>query len=274
MPYPYEKTAVFQGFTDMEYPMMVNDEAFADSSFSRFVVAHELAHTWFPFYMGTNESRYPFMDEGWATALEYLYNVSTMGTGRADESFRQFRVQGWIRDPAPSADMPIITPADIMRAGMGNNAYGKPALAYLALKDMLGDSLFARGLHGYMERWHGKHPIPWDFFSSFNDLTGRNLDWFWRRWYFEPNYIDIAVRGVRGRKVELANVGRMPAPFDVVVTFDDGKTERFHQTAEIWRDDPVAATVTVPGNGVIRRVTLDGGIWMGVTPADNTWHRQ
>ncbi|MCC7196058.1 MAG: M1 family metallopeptidase [Gemmatimonadaceae bacterium] len=274
VPYPYEKTTVFQGFADMEYPMMVNDEAFADTSFSRFVVAHELAHTWFPFYMGTNESRYPFMDEGWATALEYLYNVSTTGVERAGESFRQFRVQGWIRDPAPSADMPIITPADIMRAGMGNNAYGKPALAYLALKDMLGDSLFARGLHGYMERWHGKHPIPWDFFYSFNDVTGRNLDWFWRRWYFEPNYIDIAVRGVRGRTVELANVGGMPAPFDIVVTFDDGKTERFHRTAEIWRDHPVTATVTLPGKGAIRKVTLDGGIWMDATPADNTWPRQ
>ncbi len=274
VPYPYEKTTVFQGFADMEYPMMVNDEAFADSSFSRFVAAHELAHTWFPFYMGTNESRYPFMDEGWATALEYLYNVSTTGAESAGTMFKQFRVQGWIRNNAASEDMPIVTQADIMRAGTGNNAYGKPALGYLALKDMLGDSLFAHGLHGYMERWQGKHPIPWDFFNSFNDITGRNLNWFWRAWYFEPNYIDIAVRNVRGRRVELANVGGMPAPVDIVVEFSNGKTERFHQTADIWRNNPTSAAITIPGSGAIRKVTLDGGIWMDAVPADNTWPRQ
>src|SRR3954468_17731099 len=58
VPYPYEKTTVVQGFAGMEYPMMVNDEPYADTVFSRFVVEHEIAHTWFPFYMGINETRY------------------------------------------------------------------------------------------------------------------------------------------------------------------------------------------------------------------------
>jgi len=271
VPYPYEKTTIFQGFADMEYPMMVNDEAFADSSFARFVVAHELAHTWFPFYMGINETRYPFMDEGWATTLEYLYNQATMGPDRAAALFKQFRVQGWISDPSPQEDLPIITPADILRSGIGNNAYGKPALAYLALKDMLGDEMFGTALHGYMARWHGKHPIPWDFFNSVNDLTGRDLDWFWSGWYFSTGYIDLGVGGVRGRTVTLTNTGGMPAPVDVVVTFANGSTQRLHQTAALWRNDPAHATVAVPGNSRITAVSLDGGIWMDANPADNDW---
>ncbi len=271
VPYPYEKTTVFQGYADMEYPMMVNDEAFADSSFARFVVAHELAHTWFPFYMGINETRYPFMDEGWATALEYLYNQATMGPDRAAALFKQFRVQGWISDPRPEQDLAIITPADILRAGIGNNAYGKPALGYLALKDMLGDQAFGTALHGYMARWHGKHPIPWDFFNSISNITGRDLNWFWRRWYFSHDYIDLAVQGVQGRTVSLSNIGGMPAPVDVVVTFADGQTERLHQTAALWRDNPTHATVAVPGTSQITAVSLDGGIWMDANPADNDW---
>lgn len=56
VPYPYEKSNVFQGYADMEYPMMVNDSSFPDTTFSRFVVMHEIAHTYMPFYMGINES--------------------------------------------------------------------------------------------------------------------------------------------------------------------------------------------------------------------------
>lgn len=272
VPYPYEKTTVFLGYADMEYPMVVNDQSFADTAFSRFVVAHELAHTWFPFYMGINETRYPFMDEGWATALEYLINVADMGAERADAMFKQFRVAGWTRDASPQQGLPIITPGDILKGpGYGNNAYGKPALGYLALKDLLGDEQFGRALRGYMERWHGKHPTPWDFFASFNDLTGRDLDWFWTRWFLAPNHIDLAVRSVTGRTVALANIGGMPAPVDLVVTFADGRTARLHQTAELWRDNPGAATVTIPGNDAIRGVALDGGIWMDANPADNGW---
>jgi hypothetical protein len=77
--YPYEKTTVFQGFADMEYPMMVNDEAFADTTFARFVAEHEIAHTYMPFYMGINETRYGFMDEGWATTFEYLIGSADLG---------------------------------------------------------------------------------------------------------------------------------------------------------------------------------------------------
>ncbi len=69
IPYPFPKTTIVQGYADMEYPMMVNDNTTDDPLFSRFVVEHEIAHTWFPFYMGINESRYAFMDEGWATTL-------------------------------------------------------------------------------------------------------------------------------------------------------------------------------------------------------------
>ena len=168
IPYPYEKTTVFQGYAGMEYPMMANDETYEDTAFSRFVAEHEIAHTYMPFYMGINETRYGFMDEGWATTFELLIGREDLGVEKAEELFKQFRVEGWISDPSAEEDIPIITPGDVLTgSGLGNNEYGKAALGYLAIKDLLGDELFKKCLHEYMNRWHGKHPIPWDFFLYF-----------------------------------------------------------------------------------------------------------
>src|SRR5665213_3657046 len=126
VPYPYEKSTIVQGSADMEYPMMVNDGSNADTTFSRFVVEHEIAHTYFPFYMGINETRYGFMDEGWATTFEYLIGIADVGKAREDSLYSDFRVQSWISDPSPVEDIPIITPEDMLkRPAYGHNAYGK-----------------------------------------------------------------------------------------------------------------------------------------------------
>jgi hypothetical protein len=92
VPYPYPKTTIVLGSADEEYPMMVNDgsnvgDHFAatlpENAYTGFVAAHEILHSWFPFYMGINEKRYPFMDEGWTTAFEYLRNREVMGVTRS-----------------------------------------------------------------------------------------------------------------------------------------------------------------------------------------------
>ena len=278
VPYPYEKTTVVQGPAGMEYPMMANDEAYPDTVFSRFVAEHEIAHTYMPFYMGINESRYAFMDEGWATTFEYLIGTADLGKERATSAFQEFRVNRWINDPSPLQDLPIITPADALHGGAyGNNAYGKPALGYLALKDMLGDSLFRTALHGYMDRWNGKHPIPWDFFNSVNDLTGRNLNWFWNRWFFSNGYIDRAIADVRktGRRyaVTLENIGGMPAPVDVVATWADGTSDTYHQTSAIWQANARRAVVNLPAQKVLRSLALSGGIWVDADSTNDHWPR-
>ncbi len=275
VPYPYEKSTVVQGFADMEYPMMVNDGSTPDTVFSRFVVEHEMAHTWFPFYMGINETRYGMMDEGWATTFEYLIGQNDLGKARATTFYKQFRVAGWIDNPSPLVDLPIITPEDaLVGAAYGPNAYGKASLGYLALKDMLGDALFRKSLHGFMDRWHGKHPIPWDYFNSVNDITGRNLNWFWRSWYFSNGYIDLAVTGVAkgsgGYDVTLENRGGMPAPVDLVVQYADGSSEKVHQTSAIWEANLQHATVKLPAKKEVRSVSLDGGIFMDADTTNDT----
>jgi len=276
IPYPYEKTTIFQGFAGMEYPMMANDESYQDTTFSRFVAEHEIAHTYMPFYMGTNETRYGFMDEGWATTFELLIGRSDMDPKKAEELYKQFRVQGWIGDRSSSEDIPIITPGDALTgAGFGNNEYGKASIGYLAMKDLLGDELFKKCLHAYMDRWHGKHPTPWDFFHTFNNVSGKNLNWFWNSWFFEPNYIDLAITDTKkssvGLTVIIDNIGGMPAPFDLVATYSDGSAARFHQTPAVWQANPRQVSITVKTKKTIKSLSIEGGIWMDADETNNEW---
>ena len=268
--YPYEQITVVQGFAGMEYPMMVNDESYADTSMSRFVVEHEIAHSYFPFYMGINETRYGFMDEGWATALEYLVSQVDLGPEKAAEDFKQNRVDGWIHDPSPLQDLPIITPNVA-----GNNAYVKPALGYLALKELLGDSLFRVGLHAYIDRWHGKHPTPWDFFYTMNNATGHNLNWYWRNWFFSNNYIDVGIASVtrlrRGYQVVIENIGGMAAPVDLLLHFADGTTDTIHRTPAMWEASQLRATVQILTTKRLKSIALNGGIWIDADLKNNLW---
>lgn len=274
VPYPYEKSTVVEGRADMEYPMMVNDNSFADTVFARFVVEHEMAHTYFPFYMGINESRYAMMDEGWATTFEYLIGQADVGPARATDFYKRFRVNGWAADPSPLEDLPIITPNDAENGqAYGNNAYGKPSIGYLALKDMLGDATFGKALHEFMDRWHGKHPIPWDFFYTFNNVTGKNLDWFWNSWYFSNTYIDLAPTGVTGSTVKVKNIGGMPAPFDLLVKYSDGSRDSLHETSAVWQRTPGQASIGLKSRKPVSSVTLKHGVWVDADTTNDTWTR-
>lgn len=276
VPYPYEKSTIFRGFADMEYPMMVNDGSNKDTTFTRFVVEHEIAHTYMPFYMGINETRYGFMDEGWATTFELLIGRADMGAEKAEEAYKNFRVASWIGDRSSNEDIPIITPGDALTGqGFGNNEYGKASLGYLAAKDLLGDEMFRKCLHAFMDRWHGKHPIPWDFFYTFNDVSGKNLNWFWSNWFFSTNFIDLALTGAgksgKSYTVSIENIGGMAAPFDLVATFADGTTERFHQTPAVWQANQKKTTVSITPRSKPQTLKIDGNIWMDADASNNVF---
>jgi len=271
VPYPFSKMTAFQGFADMEYPMMCNDSQMGDPVFAQLVQDHEVAHTYFPFYMGINETRYAFMDEGWATTFEYLIGIEEHGKEAADKFYKEFRVQNYIKDESTEEDQPIISMStQVSGAGYGNNSYGKASLSYLALKDLLGDDLFKKSLHAYMDNWNGKHPIPWDYFNSMNTASGQNLNWFFNNWFFTNNYIDLSVKNVSKNVVSVGNVGGFAVPFDVNVVYADNSTETLHQTPEVWKANQKSATIALKNKKQIKQVTLDGGIFMDATPANNT----
>ena len=277
--YPFPKMTAFQGHADMEYPMMVNDATVGDTrrfKFAQMVQDHEIAHTYFPFYMGTNEKRYAYMDEGWATTLEYLIGQEENGKKYADSVYKTFRIHRYITDPSAEEDQPIISMStQVSGSGYGNNSYGKASLSYLALKDYLGDSAFKKALHFYMNAWNGKHPIPWDYFNCMNTGSGQNLNWFFKNWFFSNHYIDLKVDTIKKQNdfytVNVKNVGGFAIPFDIKITYADGETNIMHETPEVWKNNETKQVFKISSKKIIKSVELDGGIFMDYTPGDNIW---
>ena len=273
--YPFPVMTAIQGYADMEYPMMINDTSIPDDlRDARLTADHEIAHTYFPFYMGINETRYAYMDEGWATMLEYLIGIDENGKEAADQFMKNFRVKRWINDASTEQDQPIITlSSQLSGAGYGNNAYVKPALSYLALKDYLGDELFKKALHHYMDNWHGKHPIPWDYFNSMNTGSGKNLNWFFNNWFYTNNYIDLKISFFSQKEnqtiLTVDNVGGFAIPFDVVLNYEDNSLEKVHFTPAVWEKNQKSVNLTIPTKRKIKSIGLNGGIFMDYTPDDN-----
>lgn len=271
-PYPYSKMTVVRGFADMEYPMMANDSDFQNPAFNRFVAAHEIFHTWFPFLMGINERRFAFMDEGWATAFEYLYNSKDLGVPTADRLFIGFRVMPWVGNDGPDADIPIILPEDsLIGEGYSNNKYGRAALGYLAYRELVGDAAFKKCLKEFISRWQNKHPVPWDMFNAFNDISGKNNDWFFNAWFFTQGYIDLQVANVTGNEIMVKNVGGFPVPFNANVTYSDGSKETLHQTPAFWEKNISQAIIRTAVGKTLTSVDLNGGIFVDFNDKDNNW---
>ncbi|MBV9962553.1 MAG: M1 family metallopeptidase [Parafilimonas sp.] len=275
VPYPFSKITSFQGYADMEYPMMINNSTTKNLMFAQMVEDHEIAHTYFPFYMGINETRYAYMDEGWATTWEYLAGINEVGKATADSVYKNFRIRRYINDASTEEDQPIITMStQVSGAGYGNNSYGKASLSYLAVKDLLGDGLFKKALHHYMDNWNGKHPIPWDYFYSMNTGSGQNLNWFWNNWFFTNNYIDLKIANVQSKNnkttITIDNVGGFAIPFDVVLTTKDGKQKTQHFTPSVWKANQKQITVSIDNKDALDTVKLDGGVFMDATPDDNS----
>jgi aminopeptidase N len=252
----------------MEYPMMVNDNPLTDRAEDIFLTDHEIFHTMFPFYMGINETKYAFMDEGWATIGEWLISSMIDSTLQDRDGVQAYSVLSGRED-----DLPIITPST---QETGNayflNSYPKPGLGYLYARDILGDSLFLQGVHQYIRNWAGKHPLPLDFFASMNAGTHQNLDWFWYRWFYENSYPDLALTSVRkeegGWLVLIDNKGGKPVPVELDIDYGDGHSEHIHRPASVW-ESTATLPLHLPDKGPIAKVTLKGPYYVDQNPKDN-----
>ncbi len=268
-PYPYPHETVFDGLDQMEYPMMVNDNPVEARDESIELTDHEIFHTMFPFYMGINETKYAWMDEGWATMGEWLISPMIDST-IVDE----YGVAPYAMNAATEADLPIITlSTQLSGTSYFLNSYPKPAFGYLFVRDMLGDSLFTKALHYYIQQWHGKHPMPYDFFNCMNAGSGKNLNWFWKRWFFDNGYPDLAITSVtkklKSYNIVITSKGTKPVPVDLTISFADRTTSQIHRSVEVWEKGNTSVTVIVPATQKILKVELGSTYDVDSNKADN-----
>jgi curved DNA-binding protein CbpA len=236
VPFPYPKMTIFNGAGGMESPMMVNEGSSSSYTGQLFVTSHEITHTYFPFYMGINERKYAWMDEGMATMLPYEFQKNN---GKFDPLVSN--IVGYSNFAGKEIEMPMMIPSVFLFGNAYRMAsYGRPGIAYWVLEDMLGKAKFKKALKEYIKRWHGKHPLPYDFFFTFDNVSEKKLDWFWKPWFFERGFPDPAIKKVKTEKgkseITIVNNGIIPVPVDVVITFSDSTTKKLHYSADVWKN--------------------------------------
>ncbi|HVT85530.1 MAG TPA: hypothetical protein VHD35_10015, partial [Chitinophagaceae bacterium] len=149
------------------------------------------------------------------------------------------------------------------------------AMGYLYVKDLLGDSVFTKALHNYIENWHGKHPMPNDFFYSMNEGAGRNLNWFWKKWFFDNGYPDLAITSVtkkgKGYSVVITSKGNKPVPVDLTVFYNDNSSEKIHRSIGVWEKGNTTVTIDFNSLKTISKIQLGSAHVPDVNMEDNQW---
>lgn len=268
-PFPYPVMTVFNGDDGMEYPMMCNDVSTAPRS-PMGLTLHEISHTYFPFMMGINEQDHAWMDEGWAAFFDYLLTDSLSN-----------HTDGGVRDYSSIAgtenDVPPMVKSRNLTAAYRNASYQRPSQAYFTLLDLLGYETFHACMTEYMNRWKGKHPAPFDFFQTWNQASGQNLDWFWKPWFFDWGYPDLGIEGVvrneagNNQTILITRKGNLPVPLHLEVGYTDGSTQIFHHTAAIWKDGKQNFRIACPAGKTVKSASLGKTTIPDADKADNQW---
>lgn len=258
-PYPYSHISSIEGpIEGMEYPMMTFDPSGPAREDLQWVLAHELGHQWVPMVVGSNERLYPWMDEGFNTFMD-LANAANYFRGTPyGDSIEVHPLHLYAEHAVAGQEQPLITrPVEVR--DLFWSGYQKPALMMQLLRnEVLGRERFDAAFRAYLRAWAFRHPAPADFFRVMRDVSGMDLDWFWRGWVMTTARLDQAVDSVtyQGGKtsIVLANRGSMVMPAELRIRYADGKEETVKLPVEMWN---LGSRFTYRVNGRVTGVELD-----------------
>ena len=277
--YPWPQFSTVEGLVEgMEYPMITFCPSLEKREDQFWVLAHELGHEWFPMIVGSDERRYPWMDEGFNTFIDYGAAESYFRGTAYGDTVRRELLGAFAATATPGIEQPLITKPTEVRE-LYWTAYQKPALMLTVLRDaVLGRDEFERGLREYARRWAFKHPQPADFYRTMANVTGRDLDWFWRGWVLTTARLDQAVDSVtRGAGdttlVHLSNRGQMVLPLTLELRYADGTSETRQLPVEMWYLGS-RFTYRVNTTKAITAIAVDPRqVYPDIDRKNNTWTR-
>jgi hypothetical protein len=231
--YPYKQYSIIQaGDGGMEYAQLTFVNGNKSFESLRGTVQHEMGHAWFQFALATNESEFPWMDEGFTSFIQDMANVAVNGVqspnpfaGSYDSYYYLVKEQ---------KDEPLSTHSDHFLTNMAYwvNAYDKGKLVLSQLSYIVGFDNLRKIIKEYYKNWAMKHPQPDDFFRIAEKVSGMNLKWFQNEWVETIHHIDYKVDSLQSinekTKVILKNNNEMPMPLDVFVIYKDGSKESYY----------------------------------------------
>lgn len=235
--YPYPQNTIFEGDFGMEFPMMCNDGPAESDKDEVFVTSHEVSHTYFPFMVGTNETRYGWVDEGLITVIPKEIEIEKGNTN----AHYYVGVYGKY-NMGRNDDVPPVVPSTQLDENvimMVN--YGRAATGFYFLRETMGADKFSAFLAEYIRRWEGKHPTPTDMFFTLNSFTGEDWAWYWDPWFNRYGYADLKVKEVKVQNqvvsLKVEKAGLFPVPLKITYFFNDGTSETELHSAAVWKKE-------------------------------------
>lgn len=222
--YPYKQYSwIHGGDGGMEYPMATMVSGPGDG-----VTVHEFLHSWYQGFLATNESLYPWMDEGFTTfaedeAIAYLNNSNEFPHEGSYNSYFALVKSG--------LEEPMTTHADHYNTNFAYSiaSYSKGAVFLAQLGYIVSDSVRDKIMLEYYRQWRFKHPNVNDFIRVAEKESGLILDWYKQYWVNTTRTIDYGIDSLweagGATNIRLAKIGMMPMPIDVRITFKDGSSE-------------------------------------------------
>lgn len=283
IPYPWPHMTSVEGADiiggGMEFPMitLIGDYNTAGAVRLYGVTAHEIAHMWYPMIISTNERRYTWIDEGYTTYHTQQANIDYWGSDRFTNSdlFSQY-----LGIAGTDLEGEIMRWSDFHYPGpaYGVASYPKPASVLTALRGLLGEELFRKAHLEIGHRWKYKHPYPWDLFNTIEDVTGKDLSWFWRGWFYENWVLNHSIEDVQqdGDKVtvHITDLGDIIMPVKLRAIMEDGSRETGTIPAEHWLQGVRTAEWSFTTNSQVIEVEIDPyTLFPDVDRSLNLWNR-
>jgi len=282
-PYPFPQLTLQDGpSSGMEYPMVINSNQGAAD--------HETGHQWWPMMVGTNETWYGWMDEGFNQYMNILSGADARGTVPNLNGLGQRYGQTSGDENEP----PMMWAANNAGSMYSFQTYSKAPLMLSMLGGIVGDAAVQKAMSEYAKVWSFKHPSPWDFVNFMNHELKQELNWFWYAWLWTTDSVDGSIDKVvtvgNRTTVSVRQAGQMPSPVVLKVTLAAaGPAVKPMTNARMV--DETTAVVTWPvdvwfngkrefdavldfGGRAVTTVILDPGCrFPDRDPGDNTWPR-
>jgi hypothetical protein len=231
--------------------------------------------------VGSNERKYGWMDEGFNTFINGI-SAEDFNNGEFKNSAR--RSPNYYKFMFSERSEPIMSEPDALReVNIGNELYSKPGYALGLLRNnILGPDLFDYAFKTYIKRWAYKHPAPWDFFRTMENVGGEDLGWFWKGLFIKNYKLDQAITAVKyinddakqGALVTIVNLDRMALPIYLQYETESGKTDLLKIPVEVWQNGNTWIQ-KLKTTDKIKSVTIDPDhVFPDINFQNNTWVSQ
>jgi len=239
--YPYKQYSFIHGGDGgMEYPMATL-LATPDGA------VHEFMHSWYQGMLGTNESVYPWMDEGfteYATSRVWGFLNNTSDFAQANNYSSYFNVVKSGREE------PLSTHDDHYNTNFAHfNAYYKGAVFMEQLGYIVGAQVRDKILLEYYRLWRYKHPTAQDFINVAEKVSNMKLDWYKEFWISSTKTVDYGIDSLweeNGKtKIRLRDLGLIPMPVDLQLSFKNGTKELHYIPLDLMYGEKPQETDTI-----------------------------